>query len=336
MAAVARFAWFVLAYNVAVILWGAYVRASGSGAGCGNHWPLCNGDIVPRAPAIATLIELSHRLTSGVALILVLVLLVATLRTTGRRSTVGSGRHAARVGAWMALLFMLTEAGVGAGLVLFQLVADNATMARALFMAVHLVNTFILLGWLVLTAHWLSGGSSVRVSHRPGMSLLFGLGILGLLLASASGAVAALGDTLYPAASLTEGLRADLSSTSHLMIRLRVLHPVITIAVGVALVLIALRAPLAPGDRRGRLAARLVVGTTIVQLGAGLINVLLLAPIWMQLLHLLLADTVWLAFVLLGASALAVPQSSRTPAVALSPVEAGGAAATRLRRQSFP
>jgi heme A synthase len=312
VAALARFAWFVVAYNVGVILWGAYVRASGSGAGCGNHWPLCNGDIVPRAPAIATLIEYSHRLTSGIALILVVVLLVATLRATKRGDR-------ARLGAWMAMLFMLTEAAVGAGLVLFELVADNATMARALFMAVHLVNTFVLLAWLVLTAHWLSGGAPVGLSHRPGATLLFASGIIGLLLAGASGAVAALGDTLYPAGSLTEALRADLSSTSHLMIRLRVLHPAITVTVGLAILLIAWRTALPESSRRGRLAGRVVVATTLVQLAAGAVNVLLLAPIWMQLLHLLLADVLWLSFVLLGASALAVPGSERAGRLVLSP-----------------
>ncbi|MPZ18844.1 MAG: heme A synthase [Luteitalea sp.] len=309
MAALARFAWFVVAYNLGVILWGAYVRASGSGAGCGNHWPLCNGDIVPRAPAVATLIEYSHRLTSGVALILVVVLLVATLRVTKRGD-------AARLGAWMALLFMLTEAAVGAGLVLFELVADNATMARALFMAVHLTNTFILLAWLVLTAHWLSGGGPVRLSHRPGVTLLFASGIIGLLLAGVSGAVAALGDTLYPAGSLTEALRADLSPTSHMMVRLRVLHPAITVTAGFAVLLMAWRAQLPDGPRWGHLAARVVVVTTLVQLAAGVVNVLLLAPIWMQLLHLLLADILWLAFVVLGASALAVQESPRAAAVA--------------------
>ncbi len=46
-----RYAWGVLLWNVLVALWGAYVRATGSGAGCGSHWPTCNGEILPRAPA---------------------------------------------------------------------------------------------------------------------------------------------------------------------------------------------------------------------------------------------------------------------------------------------
>src|SRR5690242_2135352 len=136
MPVLARFAWSVLAYNVAVIVWGAYVRATGSGAGCGEHWPLCNGQVIPRAPQLATLIEFSHRVTSGVALIAVAALAASTLRSTRRG-------HPGRVPAVLSVLFIITEAAVGAGLVLFQLVADNATMARAMFMGVHLMNTFL-------------------------------------------------------------------------------------------------------------------------------------------------------------------------------------------------
>jgi heme A synthase len=156
MARLSRFAWLTLVYNVAVIAWGAYVRATGSGAGCGSHWPLCNGEIIPRGPTLETLVEFSHRLTSGLALVAVVVLFWWTRRESART------HPARRASAW-ALVFMLTEAGVGAALVLFRLVADNASMARAMFMAIHLVNTFVLLAFLTLTAHWLSGGAPVRV-----------------------------------------------------------------------------------------------------------------------------------------------------------------------------
>ena len=123
-AGLVRFAWLTLAYNIGVILWGAYVRATGSGAGCGEHWPLCNGVVIPRDPSAATIIEFSHRLTSGLALISVVVLLVWVWRAF-------KPGHPARRGAAWTVFFMVTEAGVGAGLVLFQLVAENASMARA-------------------------------------------------------------------------------------------------------------------------------------------------------------------------------------------------------------
>ena len=297
----ARFAWGVLACNIGVILWGAYVRASGSGAGCGSHWPLCNGEVIPREASVTTLIEFSHRLTSGVALLLVVALLVWTRRAT-------PPGHPARAGVLWSLVFMLTEAAVGAGLVLFRLVADNASMARAMFMAAHLVNTFVLIAWIALTAWWLSGGAPVRLARR-GTAALVGALAVGLLATGTSGAVAALGDTLFPAGSLRESLAADLSATSHLLIRLRVLHPAIAVAAGLALALAAVRLPV-PGDRAGLRLARLVAALVAVQLAAGLVNVIMLAPVWLQMVHLVLADAVWIAFVLLGARALAAPATA--------------------------
>jgi heme A synthase len=290
----AAYAWSVLAWNIAVIVWGAYVRASGSGAGCGSHWPLCNGEMLPRSPSVQTLVEFSHRATSGLALLAVVALVAWAWRALDRG-------HPARAAAAWAMFFMLTEAAVGAGLVLFRLVADNASMARAMFMAVHLVNTFVLVAWLVLTAHWASGG--VRVSLRGRDAWLLAAGAALLLVTGVSGAIAALGDTLYPSASLAEGLRADMSTTSHLIIRLRVLHPALAIGTALAVVGIAMRLRARVPGARGLAAmvATLVVG----QLGVGLLNVVLLAPTWMQMVHLLVADAVWIAYVLMGALALA-------------------------------
>ena len=296
---VAAFAWLTLAYNIGVILWGAYVRASGSGAGCGEHWPLCNGVVIPRDPSTATLIEFSHRLTSGLALVSVVALLIWVRRACA------PGHPARRAAAW-TVFFMLTEAGVGAGLVLFQLVADNASMARAMFMAVHLLNTFILLAALALTAWWLSGGAPIAIRQRPGIAGGFAGFSVGLLVVGASGAVAALGDTLFPESSLSAALWADLSPASHLLIRLRFLHPAIAVLVGGGLIVSAATMAKRSGKTGGRLALA-VAGLAGLQLALGFLNVVLLAPTWMQLVHLLVADALWIAFVLLGATALEAP-----------------------------
>ncbi|HEX9942376.1 MAG TPA: COX15/CtaA family protein [Thermoanaerobaculia bacterium] len=295
----ARYAWFTLAWNVAVILWGAIVRATGSGAGCGSHWPLCNGEVLPRSPRIETIIEFSHRLTSGLALLLVVGLVMGAFRLRPRG-------HAARKTAVFSLVFMLTEAAVGAGLVLFELVADNQSMARAMFMATHLVNTFFLLAALTLAAHFASGGAPFRVRGQGAFGGGLVLGLLALLLAAVSGAIAALGDTLFPSMTLAEALKQDLSPTAHLLIRLRVLHPLISVAAGLLALVLALqllkRGLFDAGTVR---AARRVAALVFLQLAAGAVNVLLLAPVWMQIVHLLLADLLWIGFVLLGARALA-------------------------------
>lgn len=297
MTRIARFAWTVLAYNVAVILWGAYVRATGSGAGCGSHWPLCNGVIIQRGATAATLIEYSHRITSGLALASVVALLAWTWRATRQG-------HPSRTGAVLSLFFMLSEAAVGAGLVLFQLVAGNASAARAMFMGVHLLNTFVLLACIALTAWWLSGGAAIRLHGRPGTAMLFALGCVGILVTSSSGAVAALGDTLYPNGSLGEAFRADLSPTSHVLIRLRILHPVIALF-GLTAVAVAYTRTARLRGRGMRPLLQTVITSGSLQVVAGLGNVMLLAPVWLQLTHLFIADALWIAFVLLGASALA-------------------------------
>jgi heme A synthase len=181
-------------------------------------------------------------------------------------------------------------------------------MARAMFMAVHLLNTFILLAALTLTSWWLTGGAPISVRARPGMAAVFGGFGAGLLLVGASGAVAALGDTLFPDSSLTAALRADLSPTSHLLIRLRFLHPVIAVLVGAGLMASATTLAIRGGSAEWRLAVG-VVCLSALQLALGFLNVLLLAPVWMQMVHLLVADLLWIAFVLLGATALAVPNA---------------------------
>jgi cytochrome c oxidase assembly protein subunit 15 len=294
-----RFAWVVLAVNLGVILWGSVVRATGSGAGCGNHWPLCNGEVVPRAPELATRIEFSHRATSGLALILVAVLAVAVWRATA------PGQPARRA-AIASLVLILTEAAVGAGLVLFELVADNRSMARALFMGAHLVNTFFLLAALALTAHILGGAPAPRLQGAGRRALPFFAALATLLLVGSSGAVAALGDTLFPSRTLAEALAQDLSATSHVLIRLRVLHP--ALAMLFALGLFALAAPLAaePSTPAAGRWARACLALVVAQSLAGFLNVALLAPVWLQVVHLLLADLLWISLVLLAASQLAV------------------------------
>jgi len=293
-----RFAWFVLAWNVIVILWGAYVRATGSGAGCGAHWPLCNGEVVPRAPDTAMMIEFSHRLSSGLALVAVFVLAVWIWRTM-------AAGHPARRAGMASLVFIVVEALLGAGLVLFRLVAQDESLARAMMMPLHLANTLILLLCLTLTAHFLSGGAPVSISGRTRtFGILVGLLVL-MIGVGKTGAIAALGDTLYPASSLLDGFRADLAPTSTLLLRLRILHPALGVAVGAMLAFGTAAIPIGAADRRGRLAKRAVVVLAIGQVVLGFVNVWLLAPVWMQLTHLLAADLLWIALVLLTASALA-------------------------------
>jgi heme A synthase len=310
MSRLRRFAVVTLAWNLAVILWGAFVRASGSGAGCGAHWPLCNGEVLPRERSVELMIEYTHRATSGLALVMVVALAAWVLRARPRG-------HVARKAAVASLVLILTEALVGAGLVLFRLVADNESVARALFMAAHLVNTFLLLAALTLTARWADADAPPRPDAVRRDGWAFALAFLALVLVGTSGAVAALGDTLYPARSLLAGLAADLSPTATVLVRLRVLHPMLALLGTLAVALVAGRVLQTVDASAPRRWAWTAAALALFQVGAGLLNVALLAPVWMQILHLLLADLLWIALVLLASHALAAPTTAPARAEAV-------------------
>jgi heme A synthase len=289
----ARYAWAVLAFNLAVVLWGAYVRAAGAGAGCGQHWPLCNGVIVPVAPTLKTIIEFTHRITSGIDLALVALLLVWAFRAFPRL-------HPVRLGAVLSAIFLMTEALIGAALVLLEHVARNQSSARGYSLSLHLINTLTLLACLTLTAWWAMGKPPVRVAGRPGWMAAGSLALVMIL--GVSGAIAALGDTLFPARSLAEAFAQDFDPASSILVRLRVLHPVIAVVAGTWLVLYAV----ATAGRRPDLRplAWLLLCLVGAQLAAGTVNLLLRAPVFMQMLHLLLADALWISLVLLCAGIL--------------------------------
>lgn len=295
----ARFSWGVLAYNLAVIVWGAFVRATGSGAGCGAHWPMCNGEVVPREPSLETMIELTHRATSGLALVLVVAQLMWALNLFPRG-------HRTRSLAITTMVLMCLEALIGAGIVLLRLVEDDQSVARAGWIAMHLVNTFLLVAALTLTP-WSVTHTERAPSGRGGLSSALSFGAIGLLVIGIAGAITALGDTLFPAESLASGVAADLSDTAHFLVRLRVIHPVIA-ALG-SVYLLVLAAFLALTRRSGRhghetrTLSIAVACLVVVQLLAGLLNLALLAPVWMQLVHLVLADLLWIAFVLMSDAA---------------------------------
>src|SRR5581483_6164076 len=306
-AAFERYAWGVLAFSLLVILWGAYVRASGSGAGCGSHWPLCNGVVVPRAPALATVIELTHRVTSGVALVLVAGLLVGAWRTFPRG-------HLVRRAAAASALFLVSEALIGAGLVLLEYVAHDRRIARGFWVAGHLANTFFLVASLALTAWWSNDARARPVRVRGGTGALLSAALLGMLVLGVSGAVTALGDTLFPVASLAQGEAQTFSESAHLFVRLRIWHPALALVVGIVATTAAATAARRRGDPLTRRLALALVALYGAQLAVGVANVWLLAPIPVQIAHLLLSDACWIALVLLAAESLG-EASARSSAI---------------------
>jgi cytochrome c oxidase assembly protein subunit 15 len=293
--ALRRFAWGVLAYFIAVILWGTLVRATGSGAGCGNHWPLCNGTVMQHSASVNTLIEFTHRITSGLSLFAVVALLVWSFTGTVRG-------HLARGAAVASVAFTLLEAVLGALLVKLGYTAQSQSPMRPAFLALHLTNTLLLVAALTLTAHLLCrtrGYLRGSVCFTAPFAAI--AGILVVMAIGVTGSLAALGDTLFPASSLGLALAQDFSSASGWLVRWRWTHPGIAVAASFFLIWLLVRSAKrnAHWDNRGLSALVLFLLAAVYTLG--LLDVLLLAPLWVQVAHLLAADTLWAALVVLTA-----------------------------------
>jgi len=293
--ALRRFSWAVLIYFIAVILWGALVRATGSGAGCGDHWPLCNGTVFQHSPRADTIIEFTHRITSGLSFFSAVGLLWWTFAGTIRG-------HLARATVVAAVAFTLVEAILGALLVKLGLTAQSQSPLRAPYLALHLANTLLLLAALTLTAHLLSREQGYRRSDVMFVApIRASVGVFVLLIVGVTGSLAALGDTLFPAHSLDSALAQDFAAGSSWLLRWRWTHPTIAFLASVFLIWLLVRAAKrsAHWDNRGLSAAVLVLLAT--QYVLGVLDVVLLAPVWLQVAHLLGADALWAALVVLTA-----------------------------------
>lgn len=340
------FAWGVTLYTLFVILWGALVRITGSGAGCGQHWPTCHGEVIPVAPSFETLIEFTHRLTSGLCIPLILVLVVWAYRRAGVAGravglaigggvvaliggiaasavtksfvpalvvmlaglawvvwlSVRSRRYGSLVLASMgSLVFILTEALIGAALVLLEFVAENASVYRGIWMAGHLINTFVLMGWMCLVLWHAKRPQPIRLLGRGVWSSAILALTAAILVMSAAGAISALGHTLFPAdpaASLMDHVRNDPWIETNYPMLVRIVHPALAMLTSMGLWAFALRVhDQFPGVARRR--AHWMAGAVLVQVICGFVSIWIHAPGWMQLLHLGLANVVWITWMFL-------------------------------------
>ncbi len=298
---VRTYAVVVLGFMVLVILEGAVVRATGSGAGCGNHWPLCNGEVLPHHPRLATIIEFTHRSLTGICSTLFIGLLAWVFLARSK------GDSARRAAAWTGF-FLVTEALLGAVLVNGGYVENNTTNARVLVQCVHFTNTMLLLAMLTLT-WWTLRPRIAKPAQRTSSLSLIWLALVSTMIVGATGSVAALADTLFPSTTLHAALAADLSTAAPLLIHMRVLHP-LSAAIAFACVgWLCTRMR----TSRSNLVLLLLVGQGVL----GLADVLLLAPLWLQVLHLFAADLYWIALVTFSAEALGTNSTRLKAASAL-------------------
>ena len=298
-----RYAWCVVAYNILVILWGALVRATGSGAGCGNHWPLCNGVVIPISPTLHTIIEFTHRQMVTVSVLTMLVLVVWTWRATVKGM-------AARVFVVIAGILLLNEAFLGALLVKLGYVTGNQSTGRVILLSIHLSNTLLLIAAMTLTAIML--GTAQRWSELQSQGLdkaVAAACLIATLTVGVSGSLAALGDTLFPASTLRAAFAQDMNANSPMLLRLRGIHPVSALIAAAFVAWLMVRA------RRHKLGAlvKAVIALLVVQFVLGITDVILLAPTWMQIVHLLGADLYWVALIMLAAGVVWPTSDSSSP-----------------------
>ncbi|MBX3019998.1 MAG: COX15/CtaA family protein [Bdellovibrionaceae bacterium] len=294
-----RFLWTargLVFYVLLVILWGAWVRISHSGDGCGDSWPLCNGVVIPEAAPPKTWVEFTHRLMSGAFGLYVLALVIAARKLFAKE-------HPVRFWAMASLFFTITEALLGAKLVLFGLVGQDDSVFRAIAMSLHFANSVLLVVSVTLLAlfaerkEWIRRGTDDAIlSARMQKRLPIVAGVVFLILGM-SGAIAALSTTLFPSLSLLEGFRADFDAASHFLLRLRTVHPTMGVFAGVGLVLLFyLASELAPANETTyRRRSWYVIGIMAVTVVLGSVTLLWLSPIPLKLVHLCLAHLLGIA-----------------------------------------
>jgi cytochrome c oxidase assembly protein subunit 15 len=294
-----QISFLLIFYTVLVILWGAWVRISHSGDGCGDTWPLCHGQLVPEAARGKTWVEYAHRSMSGLFGIFIILLYWRARKLFPKTSLT-------RKAALWSLIFMITEALLGAKLVLFKLVGTNDSPFRAVAMGLHLVNSLLLAGALTFTWDFSKNLNWKRRSENPfetqvlKTNKLVWACIFGFILIGVTGALAALSSTLFPATSLAEGLRADWDPSSHYLVRLRGLHPLMGLMVGGGLALSAWMSMnlLKPEMKEARTRALRLTLILLVGILFGISTLVSLAPVGMKLGHLTLAYTIWIFLLL--------------------------------------
>lgn len=289
-----KIAWFVFGFNMLVILWGVFLRASDSGDGCGQFWLTCNGEVVPSAPQLKTVIEFTHRIMSGLDLPITLTMAILAWLWFEKGNLI-------RKFAWASVVFVIVEGLLGAGLVLTGNTAGANTPSRPFWAMGHLITTFILLAVLSLTVYYAKGGEKFSLKTTRKNQWLLGIGLFGILFVGLSGSLAALSNMLFPSGSLSEGIAKDFSDASHILLRLRISHPILAVLTTVYLFFLTMWINKTATQSTKTWANRLTI-IVFVQLIFGGLTLAMLAPILMQIGHLLLADLVWVCFVIMCAN----------------------------------
>ena len=270
-----------LVVSVFSIIAGAIVRATGSGDGCGASWPTCNGEIIPELDTPSELIEFSHRSVSGVLLIITLIIFVKSFKDevpTLQKKII-----------WSLTFFVLLEALIGAVIVIYEWVGMNSSAPRIIAVPLHLVNPFGLLGAYTLLFH-LTRNSKTTLNNFFDRG--FKIGLFLFLLSGATGSIAALADVIFPSESFITGLAEDFDTNSEVLTRLRILHPIVASALSLYLYSEANRLQNEYQVITKNIKLLILLGVLL-----GVSNVISNIILPLSILHLLMADLLWILYV---------------------------------------
>jgi len=288
------FSWAVVVFTIGVVVSGDIVQATESGAGCGENWPRCDGSLIPAIGDASTAVEFTHRMATTVLSLGFIALVLGAWKLYGR------GHRVWNATVW-ATVFLVTEILLGAALVLFGWVEDDASWGRVIADGLHVVNTFLLVGGTVLIAWFASGAPRFRID-RAGRAdrMLFGSVIVVLLIA-VTGTINSLADTL----ALSDQVDIDETPIAAILVNIRGIHPAVAIGGGIGIFyLMTLISDSTSGTtKRLLLGVQAVIGLQFV---VGVLNIALLTPLETQITHLVLADALWILLILLTAQMLRV------------------------------
>jgi heme A synthase len=288
--ALRKYSLFLLVYSIFAITFGAVVRATGSGAGCGSNWPFCQDEVNLTASQMETVIDFTHRLSSGLTIIFVLILLVWVFKIYEKKSKI---RSAAR----FVFFFVIVQTLIGAGLILFNPVGENSSIIKALIITLHLVNSFFLLASNAILYEWVKDGEPKKLLVTKNAKQLFTLMAILFLVLGASGTITALGDTIFSDNLLTQGVKQNFSGENFLL-QLRVYHPIIAVMIGLGIYFIYNNFLKKSKNEKLNRYSKCLAGLFLSQLFFGVLTLILNSPIWMQLIHLFLAEIIWIIFIL--------------------------------------
>jgi protoheme IX farnesyltransferase len=290
------YALIVLMYTLATVAWGAIVRATGSGAGCGNHWPFCDGHVLPVFNSYQRIFEFAHRASTGLILPLSIGLVVWARKVFPAGSM---GRKA----SYGVFAMTIVEALIGMVLVLAGWVNTNPSAARAYAMGTHVVSTFILMGFLVAAIQAGRGVPPITLKGQGAVGWMLGACVTCTAMLGISGAISALGHQLWPSKDV---LKAAAAANAPWMVRLQPMHPFLATSIALLTILtVGLLLHLRPTNEVRR-ASRYVAGAFGAEMCLGVINIWLNAPVWMQAAHLVVADLTFASLIVLAIAALGV------------------------------